>query len=121
MTTTDRMATDKADERKALESIAKRSDHIEYLDKGKARCLLNGHEFGSVKALEDFLNGKRFRKLTQWYRADYSRYEPYIVESKKSDRQLYCQLTRQLLNKIPSEVQPHDRPMPSCATNETSG
>lgn len=41
------------------------------------------------------------------YKADYTKYEPYIVPLKSNPKQLYCTLTETELNRIPSEVEAH--------------
>ena len=34
------------------------------------------------------------------YNQDYSKYEPWIVQSKKDPKKLFCKLTKQFINKV---------------------
>ena len=74
----------------------------------RIRCLLTTHEMPArVDAVLSHLNGKKFKKAKDWYKQDYFKYLPYIVADKKSERHLFCRLTRTTLNKIPKEVEKH--------------
>ena len=54
-----------------------------------------------------YIRGNKYKKSLEWYTHDYSQYLPYIVESKKNPKQLYCTITQTTLNKIPTEVNKH--------------
>ncbi len=53
-----------------------------------------------------YINGKKFKKDTQWYSYDFSTFLPYIVVD-KDDKFMRCTLTQQKLNKIPDEINKH--------------
>ncbi len=54
-----------------------------------------------------YVNGKKFKKDTQWYSYDFTQFLPYIVPDKGSEKHFRCLLTQQKLNKIPEEIKKH--------------
>lgn len=54
-----------------------------------------------------YLNSSKLQKAKNWYTFDFSKYEPDIVQNKDNDKLLYCTITKQSLNKIPTEVEKH--------------
>lgn len=74
----------------------------------KILCDVTGHEMSArADVVQSYINGKSFKKQLEWYSHRYSDYLPYIVEDRRNKKQLFCKLTRQPLNKIPSEVRKH--------------
>ena len=60
-----------------------------------------------VEAIEQYLNSSKFKKLKEWYSHDFTQYAPFIVQHKKKNKLLHCNLTKMTLNKIPEEVIKH--------------
>merc|ERR1712150_397372 len=81
-------------------------------DRNKVLCLLTKHELAlSVKALESYINGKKFQLLLKKVkkpevvlRID-DRYKEYFVPSRKSTSRLFCTLTKKEINKLPHEIE----------------
>lgn len=74
----------------------------------KILCKLTDHEMSArADVVQAYINGKKFKKESEWYRHDFSEFLPYIVEDKDNIRKLYCKITKQTLNKIPQQVRKH--------------
>lgn len=53
------------------------------------------------------VQGNKYKKALDWYSHDFSQYKPYIIENERNNKQLFCQVTKTVLNKIPAEVLKH--------------
>ncbi|XP_062844819.1 surfeit locus protein 2 [Trichomycterus rosablanca] len=74
----------------------------------KIKCTLNGHEFPCKLAeLQNFITGKKYKKLLTGAEFNYSQYEPHVVQSTKQPNQLFCKLTLRHLNHVPHHVLRH--------------
>eukprot|EP00033_Pygsuia_biforma_P004650 GCRY01005097.1.p1 GENE.GCRY01005097.1~~GCRY01005097.1.p1 ORF type:complete len:295 (-),score=75.32 GCRY01005097.1:7-852(-) len=85
-------------------------DHLFTFDqeRGKLHCSATDHDVkNDLKEVEKYLQGKKFLYQVNFYSHDFSKYEPYIVQSKKHEKQLFCHLTKKSLNKIPEQVEAH--------------
>jgi len=61
-----------------------------------------------LDALEAYFKGKKFTMLRDNYsQTVYSKFEPFIISSKRNDKKLFCRLTKKNLNKIVAEVERH--------------
>lgn len=48
------------------------------------KCTLNGHEFPcNLTELKNFTSGKKYKKLSETAKFEYSQYEPHVVPSSK--------------------------------------
>lgn len=84
------------------------NSNLELLPNNKILCKVTGHELPvKYETILSHISSKKYKKYLEWYNHDYSSYLPYIVENKKSKFKLFCTVTRQSLNKIPSEVEKH--------------
>lgn len=98
---------------KVEELISKHPGIFEIMsDRNKVLCLLTKHELAlSVKALESYINGKRFQLLLKKVKKPEvvlrieDKYKEYFVPSKKSSSRLFCTLTRKEINKLPHEIE----------------
>ncbi len=71
-------------------------------------CSLTMHEMApNAKAVNEYLNGKKYKKVKDWYSHDYSHLEPYIIAHKSDSKLLWCKLTKQTINKIPEVIEKH--------------
>lgn len=61
----------------------------------------------SLVAVQSHVNGKKYKKALEWYRHDFSVYEPLIIQHKSKPHKLFCTLTQGELNKIPDQVKKH--------------
>ncbi|KAK5621143.1 Surfeit locus protein 2 [Crenichthys baileyi] len=85
-------------------------DHpfFQLTDGKKIKCTLNGHEIPcSLTELQDFIQGKKYKKLSAAAEFNYSQYEPHIVSSTKQPNRLFCKLTLRHLNRQPDHVLRH--------------
>ena len=60
-----------------------------------------------AETVSKYLASDKLRKAKEWYSVDYSQYLPHIVAHRSNPKQLYCQLTRSTLPKIPLKVAAH--------------
>lgn len=82
--------------------------YLSLLPSNRIKCSVTGHELPlNPTAILAHVQGKKFRKSLDWYNFDYSAFLPHIVPHKHDDKKLFCIVTKQELNKIPSEVQKH--------------
>ncbi|TDH67303.1 hypothetical protein CCR75_001677 [Bremia lactucae] len=87
---------------KVVESSKGDSKHL------RIKCEITQHELvPCVDVIEQHLKSKKFVKARDWYNHDYSQYEPYIVPHRKLPKQLYCNVTGTVLNRIPFELEKH--------------
>ena len=88
--------------------LKKHSDVLSLQSNNRIKCSVTGHEMPpNVEAVQNHLEGKKFRKALEWYSRDYSQYLPWIIAHKNDHTKLFCTLTRIPLNKIPGEVEKH--------------
>ena len=89
--------------------LERNSEHIELrMSDNRIICKLSGHEMAPrAEVVSAYLNGKKFRKLREWYSFDFTCFQPWIVDHKQSNKKLFCKLTKQTLNKIPDKIQQH--------------
>ncbi|CAN0409236.1 unnamed protein product [Ectocarpus sp. 12 AP-2014] len=75
---------------------------------GKIHCALTNRDLPlNSAAVHQHLNSKKLKKEREWYNADFSKYEPFVVAHKTNPKLLFCTLTRMELNRIPKEVEDH--------------
>uniref|UniRef100_A0A8C7YSI1 Surfeit 2 n=1 Tax=Oryzias sinensis TaxID=183150 RepID=A0A8C7YSI1_9TELE len=81
---------------------------FELTDNKKIKCTLNGHELPcNLTELQNFTEGKKYKKLSSRAEFNYSQYEPHIIPSTKQPNQLFCKLTLRHLNREPRHVLIH--------------
>ncbi|KAM9440494.1 surfeit locus protein 2 [Clarias gariepinus] len=74
----------------------------------KIKCTLNGHEFPcNLEELQNFVSGKKFKKLCAGEEFNYSQYEPHLVPSTKQPNHLFCKLTLRHINRVPHHILRH--------------
>ncbi len=62
----------------------------------KIRCIVTNHEMPvNVDVLQQHFNGKRYKLLLKSFQADFSKYEPHIIQSDRNSKKLYCKLTKE--------------------------
>lgn len=92
----------------SLATVLSQHRDLKLLPNNRIKCDVTGHELPpDVNAVLAHLNGKKYKKALEWYRVDYSKYEPYIVSHKSDSTKLYCNVTKQDLNKIPIQIEKH--------------
>lgn len=78
-----------------VEALLRAHPTLTKLPSGKLRDSLTGHEMPArVESIQSYITGSRYKKAREWYSKDYSKYEPFIVASKNSEKRLFCTLTR---------------------------
>lgn len=83
-------------------------DHLDFTPAGKIVCTLTQHEMPArMEVVQQHLRSKRFQRARDWYSADFTKYEPRIVPHRRDKKKLFCTVTRQMLNRIPAEVERH--------------
>lgn len=83
-------------------------DHLDFTSAGKIVCKLTQHEMPArLEVVQQHLRSKRFLRARDWYSADFTKYEPRIVPHRRDKKKLFCTVTRQTLNRIPTEVERH--------------
>lgn len=74
----------------------------------RVKCSQSGHEMPAVvEIIERYVASKKYKKITQWYTYDFSRYEPFIIQHRRKPHSLYCNVTETVINRIPEEVERH--------------
>ncbi|CAN0380747.1 unnamed protein product [Pylaiella littoralis] len=88
--------------------LLKQFDFLSIGLKGKIHCALTNRDLplNSV-AIQQHVNSKKLKKEREWYNADFSKYEPFIVAHKTHPKLLFCKLTHIELNRIPKQVEAH--------------
>ena len=82
--------------------------HLKLTEGNKIICSLTSHEMPArADVVYKYVNGEKFKKALEWYSCDFSQYLPYIVEHNEGKNKLFCTLTKQILNRIPREVEKH--------------
>ena len=88
-----------------VEELLAKHSFLRLNDHGKVHCSITKHDVpANVAAIGAHLASAKFVKASQWYRIDYSKYEPWIIAHKRDPRKLFCRLTGKALNRIPEEV-----------------
>ncbi|KAI5615721.1 surfeit locus protein 2 [Silurus asotus] len=91
-----------------LREFLQNQPFLELTKDKKVKCLLNGHEFPcNLTELQNFISGKKFKKLCAGEEFDYSQYEPHLVPSTKQPNHLFCKLTLRHINQLPHHVLRH--------------
>lgn len=81
---------------------------LQVISGNKVRFTVTGHELPCrLSDLQSFTEGKKYQRLRRAPVVDYRSFEPHIVPSTKSERQLFCRLTLRHINKVPEHVQRH--------------
>lgn len=81
---------------------------LQVISGNKVRYTVTGHELPCrLSDLQSFTEGKKYQRLRRAPPLDYRSFEPHIVPSTKSERQLFCRLTLRHINKVPEHVQRH--------------
>lgn len=89
-------------------SLMKEHDFLSLNEFNKIHCDVTGHDMpAKVEAIQAHLASPKFKKAKEWYKADFSKYEPHITAHKKDPKLLFCHRTQRSLNRIPSEVEAH--------------
>lgn len=57
--------------------------------------------------LEKHKAGKKFLHASQWYSHDFSKYKAHYIVPGRENKTMYCQVTKQSLNRIPAEIERH--------------
>jgi hypothetical protein len=84
------------------------SEYLTLLPTNKIKCSVTNHEMSArCDVVTAHIQGKKFKKALQWYTHDFTEFLPDIVEHSHNNKQLYCTITGQHLNKIPDEVRRH--------------
>ena len=84
--------------------LAKHSD-LSVNEFGKIHCATTKHDLvANSDVVEKHLSSDLYRKSKEWYAADFSKHEPWIVAHKRDPHRLWCNLTGHALNRIPAEV-----------------
>jgi len=92
----------------SLASILEQNKILVLQPNNRIKCTITGHEMPpNLNIVQAYLGSKRLEKARVWYNQDFSKYEPFIVEDKHNSKQLYCKVTRTMLNKIPEKVEKH--------------
>lgn len=60
-----------------------------------------------LDAVRQYASGKKYLHARQWYAHDYSQYKVHYIVPGRTPRTMYCQVTRQVLNQIPAEIEKH--------------
>ncbi|XP_013864870.1 surfeit locus protein 2 [Austrofundulus limnaeus] len=77
-------------------------------DDKKIKCTLNNHEIPcNLTELQNFIQGKKYKRLSAAAEFSYMQYEPHIVPSTKQPNHLFCKLTLRHLNRQPDHVLRH--------------
>lgn len=72
------------------------------------KCTLNGHELPcNLVEVQNFVLGKKFKKLSAEAEFNYSQYEPHLVPSTKQPNHLFCKLTLRHITRLPQNVVRH--------------
>ncbi|XP_063067350.1 surfeit locus protein 2 [Engraulis encrasicolus] len=91
-----------------LQNFLQNHPFLETTEANKIKCTLNGHEFPcNLTELKNFTSGKKYKKLSETAKFEYSQYEPHVVPSSKEPKQLFCKLTLRHLNRLPHHVLRH--------------
>ena len=100
MATTSKSLAELLDENKEFISLTENGLRI--------KCLITPHEMPPrADAVQAYLTSAKFKKAKEWYSQDFSKYEPFLVRDKKSDKKLFCRITRTRVNLIPTDVEKH--------------
>ncbi len=92
----------------SLATILSEHPELTLLASNRIKCAVTNHEIPpNVGAVLSHINGKKYKKALEWYNKDFSKYLPYIVAHKSDPTKLYCNVTKQELNKIPDQVEKH--------------
>lgn len=92
----------------SLASILEQNKHITLQPNNRIKCSITGHEMPpNLEVVKSYLGSKKLEKARLWYSQSFAKYEPYIVEDRHNPKQLYCKVTRTMLNKIPEKVEKH--------------
>jgi len=85
------------------------NDDLEFCSGGnKVKCLSTGHEMpASLEGVKAYVNGKKYKKLRDWYSFDFEQFQPYIIPHKKLKKHIFCTLTGVTMPKIPEKVKAH--------------
>eukprot|EP01114_Cavostelium_apophysatum_P006350 TRINITY_DN1761_c0_g1_i1.p1 TRINITY_DN1761_c0_g1~~TRINITY_DN1761_c0_g1_i1.p1 ORF type:complete len:409 (-),score=150.46 TRINITY_DN1761_c0_g1_i1:21-1202(-) len=91
---------------RTVEDFLAEHDDFETTDNGRIRCTTTGHELlPDLGKLEQHIKGSTYMKA-QWYSHDFSQYEEqFIIPHNRHEKKMYCVLTSQELNKIPSQIE----------------
>eukprot|EP01041_Mallomonas_annulata_P002611 gene2611-5104_t len=93
---------------KSVANLLAKSPHLSLTPTNRIKCDVTGHEMPvRFDTIQQYLDSKSYKKALEWYSYDYSSFLPYIIPSRKNDKQLWCTVTKQPLNKIPEEVKKH--------------
>jgi hypothetical protein len=92
----------------SLAIILSEHPELKLLANNRIKCDVTGHELPpNAAAVVAHINGKKYKKALEWYNQDYSKYLPYIVAHRSDPTKLFCNVTKQEINKIPTQVQKH--------------
>ncbi len=93
---------------KSVAELLQLHPHLELQPNNRIKCKITNHEMPPLaKSIVEHLQGQKYKKALEWYSHDFSQYLPYIVPHKEESHKLFCTLTKQVLNKIPKEVEKH--------------
>ena len=67
---------------KELIQRVKQNTHFEFMQNGKIKCVLTGHEIlPTLNGFDAYVNGKSYKKAVE-KNFDFTQFEPYVVENK---------------------------------------
>lgn len=92
----------------SLADLLASNPHLRLQPNNRIICDVTGHEMlPQLSAVQSHVGGKKYKKALEWYRHDFSVYEPLIIQHKSKTHKLFCTLTQEELNKIPEQVKKH--------------
>jgi hypothetical protein len=92
----------------SLAEILQNNKNLTLQANNRIKCSITGHEMPpNLEVVKSYIGSKKLEKAKLWYSKSFSKYEPFIVEDKHNPKQLYCKVTRTMLNKIPEKVENH--------------
>lgn len=95
-------------EMSSLADLLTSNPHLRLLPNNRIICEVTGHEMlPNLAVVQSHVNGKKYKRAVEWYRHDFSVYEPLITQHKSKMHKLFCTLTQEELNKIPDQVRKH--------------